>query len=141
MRSLARRPGWNAARVRVLAIACACLLGQVSGWVHDALVQHATCLEHGESIHLRPLALGATNDGAGHRMHETAAAPAPGSGGDEHEHCAVANARRAPTILDTAPRFDQAPARVDAPRPALSRPAWRDRSYLIAPKTSPPELA
>ena len=48
---MTRRAMTSARRVRGLLLAMVLGLSQASAWVHAAAVSHATCLEHGESVH------------------------------------------------------------------------------------------
>ena len=132
-----RRLAW---RGQLVLVALMGLLGQTSTLVHRTLVQHATCAEHGESVHVsapaRPLpALAAT------------AAAQPGLTGtvadeaDQHEHCAAADSRAAAPRLAPDRAFEAVPAQTFAllSTEAGLRPSVA--SYLIAPKTSPPHAA
>src|SRR5512147_2416010 len=84
-----RRLAW---RGHVIVVAVACLLGQTSTLIHRTLVQHATCAEHGESVHVSatahafPLLVGATAEQSG-------LTAAVAEEADLHEHCAAADSR------------------------------------------------
>lgn len=127
-------------RVHGALLAALLCASQAGAWLHEAVVSHITCLEHGESVHaVVPAAL-------------PARAPAQGldllagqkAGGDEHEHCGSSALLRWGDVALVAPA-----AIGQLPRPPSSLPADAgSRSaipgggvYLVAPKTSPPSLA
>ena len=119
-----------------LALAVLFLVGQLSTFTHLLLVPHATCLAHGELIHLDgppAAAAPATNEPA------FAAAP-PQSTNHGDEHCVVAASGRERSIspsstgrLITSPR-DGAVARL--PRTVVIAPSLA--LLRLAPKSSPP---
>lgn len=137
-----RSIGW---RLGVAAIACACLLGQVSALAHRVLVRHVTCAEHGESVHLGSV----SGDGArqGSSLDRGVPEPVPRIAdsstvaADDHEHCSVLVFRS----LTPRSQPDQAlgPGPIflglDLPRDAVLGPVIAP--YLVAPKTSPPRSA
>jgi hypothetical protein len=125
-------------------VAVFCLFGQVSSLAHTLLVQHATCAEHGESIHVSDAArLDQTAAGAGIGFADPvvagsdAGAPAEGHG---HDHClAVAHGRGHVGLRTlTAPVTANPPVLVVVTaETANSRPASCP-VYRLAPKNSPP---
>jgi hypothetical protein len=132
-----RRLAW---RGHLIVVAVACLLGQTSTLVHRTLVQHVTCAEHGDTVHVsapaRPLPLLASATVEGPGLTAAVAEEA-----DLHEHCAAADSRSAAPRLapDRALEAVPAQARTIPCAEADLRPAVA--SYLIAPKTSPPHAA
>jgi hypothetical protein len=144
-RLIARVHGQRAAwRWRVSTVALLCLLGQTSALVHRVLVQHATCAEHGESVHVAassaPVAP-APGSERGPGAEQSLLAGAALDEADQHEHCAVADPRSTTPRLSPMeahqalePRAHALPA-IDAARAAVVAP------YVIAPKTSPPRAA
>jgi hypothetical protein len=128
-----RRPPW---RWRVSAIALLCLLGQTSTLAHRLLVQHATCTEHGESVHVTavvsvsPAPTGGTEQPAfGTAVVEEA---------DQHEHCSAADTRGATPRLFPDQAAESLPSHPVALPPRDADLGSAVAAYLIAPKTSPP---
>jgi hypothetical protein len=131
-----RRPTW---RWGVSAIAVLCLLGQTATLADRMLVQHATCAEHGESVHV---AAGAgVSSGPARGAEKPALAAAVVEEGEQHEHCAAAHTRSAtPQLVPEGIVGQLSPGQVDLPaRDAVPTPAVA--AYVIAPKTSPPRTA
>jgi antitoxin (DNA-binding transcriptional repressor) of toxin-antitoxin stability system len=131
-----RRLAW---RGHLIVLALMCLLGQTSTLVHRTLVQHATCVEHGESVHVptrdRPVA------------HLTAAPEQAGltagiaDEADQHDHCAAVDSRASAPRLAPDRALEAVVSRTFALvcTEAGLRPTVA--AYLIAPKTSPPHAA
>ena len=103
---------------------------EIASFAHEAAVRHATCAEHGESIHV----------GAG----ATTPAPArqrvtPGStAAADHDHCSVTPMAAGDTP-DCAPTLSSSAApqpSIDVIPPAAPPPAIA--LLLVAPKSSPP---
>jgi hypothetical protein len=140
IRSLRGRAHHSAFRGLTIAVAVLLFCGQLSSWVHLALVPHAICAEHGELIHVvqAPAFDGTPAPKAGE---SSLVASAPVEVEHAHDHCQFGPHHRAPAM--TAPRAPVvAENRVVPPRPPIlgaSAPAVRAISlYLLAPKTSPP---
>lgn len=130
-----RRPTWGWG---VSAIALLCLLGQTSALMHQVLVQHATCAEHGESVHVAA----PTRAAAG-----AAVAEQPGfdvavvEEAERHEHCAGADTRGATPRLVPDQAGELVPPRALAPPSLATVLVPAVAAYVIAPKTSPPRTA
>ncbi len=122
-------------------LAIALLLTAVLGArLHEALVPHAICAEHGEPIEVSP---GALREAA-HRPHESGPrVEAAGEAEDAHEHCEIALLESAKGLSAALPA-PGAPAIV-ALRAAESWPVARAETsvplVLLAPKHSPPRVA
>jgi hypothetical protein len=127
-----------------LAVAGLCLMAQVLGLVHLALVQHATCLEHDALVHAGPVqpASDATADRPAPPAHpRSVERPGPDSAGHADDHCLAAGFRR----LDLASLRAQAAVAGAPPEIPLRH---RQRDHLpppapvallrLAPKSSPP---
>jgi hypothetical protein len=124
-------------------VAVLCLLAQVLGLVHLALVQHATCLEHDALVHAPP-GQAASDRGQGTPpAHPRAAVEQrmPDSAGHAEDHCLAVGFRR----LDLA-HLGSERALAAAPPPTQSGQPARDRIeppppvalLRLAPKSSPP---
>jgi hypothetical protein len=122
-----------------------CLLAQLLGLVHLALVRHATCLEHDALVHAEQasqarLAGGPRQDSpARPSATDSAEGLAPDSAGHADDHCLAAGCRR----LDLANlRFDWflAPTDTQALGPARAgiEPPAPVALLRLAPKSSPP---
>jgi hypothetical protein len=131
-------------RVGVAVFAYACLLAQVSTFVHRALVQHVTCAEHGEAVHVAAQSRsGDLADNSGLRPSSTLARLPRAFGvtttvADDHDHCAAA---LSPSVkAPSPPHQGTGPAAtflgVNSPSPRVD--GTDVDTYLIAPKTSPP---
>jgi hypothetical protein len=137
-RARGRRAAW---RSSVPVVALLALVGQTSALLHRALVQHATCAEHGESVHLAAVANPSVSLPGMGAEHPDLSAAVDETVPDHHEHCAAADTRSPATRL--------VPDRCTQLLPAGTAPvAVCDQavgtavaSYLIAPKTSPPRSA
>jgi hypothetical protein len=106
--------------------------GQLGGAVHNLLVSHVVCLEHGEVIHSS--AAPERQPASPHRG--VAASPVRGH---EHDVCLIALHRRE-RVAQTAPAVASAPAPADRSPIALAvvASAKSTRLFELAPKTSPP---
>ncbi len=140
---MTRRAIASMRRERGLLLALVLGLSQATAWLHAAAISHATCLEHGESIHAvggahasgdvtRPSA----DAEAGYRHR---AAPDAGDAA-AHDHCASSALLRwrdvalaPPPAAPVPPAFQT--STFHQPSPAA---AARVVVYLVAPKTSPP---
>ncbi|XXF75608.1 hypothetical protein P2318_21415 [Myxococcaceae bacterium GXIMD 01537] len=134
---LRRRPRLLAWPLMVL-----CTLAYLGSAAHFALVRHALCLEHGESIHLDegqggPVALERSFEDA--RVTGTNEVATPGHGSDAH--CAHTFLRREALPPPGGVLLVAGPPSVSAPLPLaqelLPEPVSRLR---LAPKSSPPSV-
>jgi len=109
------------------------LVGQLTGLVHQATVQHSRCPEHGELVHGRQVA----GQWAGP---EVEARQVPQAPRDDHDACELELAtheRIAPP--DSPPAIAAAPVGVRQAAVPLERALGHSLAlYLTAPKTSPP---
>ena len=125
-------------RLDLVAIACACLLGQVSSLAHRVLVRHVICAEHGESVHVRSQGARAADSEAGGLAQRPTVVNGPSVRPDGHDHCSLAGTRSS----NPQPPPDSVPG----PEPLLAcagevsdaAPGRVVPHYLVAPKTSPP---
>lgn len=128
----------------------ACLSGQMSRVVHFSVVQHATCSEHGDLIHVGHTATetdsGHLSDHASTGSHAVSLAPVGLTvvgaevHGHDHEHCPLAAAPKSPAQSASGSAVAMAHA-----APARAGPVVRDPVAVVAldplraaPKTSPP---
>ncbi len=116
-----------------------CLVAQVLGTMHMALVQHTRCAEHGELVHAGEDAalpsLPAVSDDV-----DVVAERAADVDADAHEHCEVFFEReRAVTVEPGSAALAWTPAAVVPLTPVVLPPL--SRLYAGAPKTSPPSFA
>jgi hypothetical protein len=104
--------------------------GQLGGAVHNLLVLHVTCLEHGEVIHSTAAPEAASPLGGVALRAERA---------HEHDVCLVALHRR-DQAQQAAPQAVVAPAQpeVREAAPPITAAEARDPLFRLAPKTSPP---
>lgn len=130
-----RRPSW---RWGVSAIALLCLLGQTSALAHRVLVQHVTCAEHGESIHVSPASAAAV---PARGVEPPAFAATVVEEAERHEHCAAADTRGATPRLVPDETAGPVPAGALVPPARASGVGPAVAAYVIAPKTSPPRTA
>lgn len=113
------------------------LVADLGALAHQALVQHAVCSEHGESIHVS-----ASDDAASPTAEPSTRAELhrhnPGSSPDAHEHCSI-DATAASTTPPASPAITPTRAPATSPR-ALLTAALPPRlaTFRLAPKTSPP---
>jgi hypothetical protein len=139
----------SARRVRGLLLAMVLGLSQASAWVHAAAVSHATCLEHGESVHA--VGEGAAFDDHGASPAAEAEAEAEAANADRatsdvtaaaaHDHCASSALLRWRDVTLTAPPASaELPPVVHGSTAAAPSPDGQHVAavYLVAPKTSPP---
>lgn len=130
-----------ARRLPAVAIVAACVIGQLATLAHRVLVQHAVCVEHGESVHLRARAP-ALVASAGQRPPSSSPLrsldDAASVAVEDHEHCALAASRIVPAphlaAQTLAPPVDDTRWLAPPTRP----PGPPSPPYLVAPKTSPP---
>jgi hypothetical protein len=137
---MTRRAIASTRRLRGLLLALVLGLSQASAWVHAAAISHATCLEHGESIHAGggapaadvagPIAVTADADRAAPDVSVDAA----------HDHCASSALLRWRDAVLASPSVAALPpvshrSTFHAPSQAAAVGAV---VYLVAPKTSPP---
>ncbi len=125
-----RRRSYPALIALVLLVA-----GQLDGFLHHAGTRHVTCNEHGETLEAAKLAEPL------HACDQDHVVGVEGVGG-EHEDCPLARVLQqaaqtsrfaaAPILVPLVTRCDAVVARAHVRSTAL---------YLIAPKTSPPDLA
>ncbi len=129
-------------RVGFALVAYVCLLAQVSTFAHRAIVQHVTCAEHGEAIHVTTLASFAElAPSMSSRPVLPCASGVPAIVADNHDHCSVALSPSVKAPLQ--PRQGVNPAARFLARNGVC-PRVRGTAvdtYLIAPKTSPPVRA
>ena len=120
--------------VFTVALGAVLLAAQLSAFNHQLFVQHVTCVEHGEQIHVE----GAPAAVPGAEPAVTASATAAGHG---HDHCSVFLARREEQAPVSAPALELPEG------PAVERPVVEARSaglpspvalLRLAPKGSPP---
>jgi hypothetical protein len=114
-----------------VAVTVVVLLCQATAWVHAAATPHVTCVEHGESVHLRVVTSAQLPSPT-----RTILASSTAPEAHAHEHCALQGPRT--TSASTAARESTlailtppAPAAPPAAPPAL-------RLLRLAPKTSTP---
>jgi hypothetical protein len=125
-------------RIRGIVLATLLVAAQTSAWVHAAAVAHATCLEHGETIH----AGAAPSDGG--EAASGLAAPVVSDGGpaaSAHEHCAAGAVLRFRDVALAAPATIAFVPAARVPRlgdDSRATPAVAE-VYRLAPKTSPPD--
>jgi len=140
---MTRRAIASMRRGRGLLLALVLGLSQGTAWLHAAAISHATCLEHGESIHAVGGAHAAADVAAPPVEAEAAdgdrAAPDPGDA-VAHDHCASSALLRWRDVALASPPAALVPPAFHAS--TFQRPS-RDAVagvvvYLVAPKTSPP---
>ena len=131
-----RRPG-------IALVAYACLLAQVSTFAHHVLVQHVTCAEHGEAVHVAALAHSADVQSlsSSRASLPPRASGVPASVADDHDHCSIvlSSSLRAPSrpYAGVGPAVSCLPVTIPSSRVS----GTGVDTYLIAPKTSPPGRA
>jgi hypothetical protein len=126
-------------RLRVSVIALGCILGQASALVERVLVQHAVCQEHGESVHLRGVAV--AGDLSATAANEPTVVASSSASADQHEHCVLAGCRSltAQQQQISSVHCELIFARGRDPDGLCAGPIRT--LYLVAPKTSPPGIA
>lgn len=128
-------------KVPAIALAALCLLGPILSYAHMLLVAHARCPEHGELLHVEApgaVQLGARTEAAG-GLSVIGSAERLSSESHAHDHCVVASARKAETVLESA-------GAIAVIEPAGSPGGGDERRagsapvplYVLAPKNSPP---
>lgn len=139
--SAVRRRHAGSHHLPALVVACLVLGGNLLPLVHYASVRHATCLEHGDLIHLRS----ANSDATANSVADRSLRDRPGLSaqptslsGHSHETCPVCGTSREAVV--------SAESRLSFPRPADAvwvalhegdaRPSGS--IYSFAPKHSPP---
>ena len=128
----ARRPPTLLARCSVLLV----LLAGLAGPLHHALVRHAVCAEHGESLHV-----GDAPSASAHE-HERSAGPSVVAGSPaaaDHAVCEIVLVQRESMPAPAIPAL----ALAVAVRPIAAPPVRVERvesiaRFLLAPKQSPP---
>ncbi|WP_224245173.1 hypothetical protein [Hyalangium gracile] len=140
----AHHPEWSPRRRRVLALpfVVLCAVVYLGSAMHFAFVQHSTCLEHGESIHVdedqgavqpRPVEVSFADE----RVTQSSQSVAASHGADAH--CAHTFFRREGLAPTASVPFEAEvaiePGRALAPRQIHPEPVARLR---LAPKSSPP---
>lgn len=133
----------SARRVRGLLLAMVLGLSQASTWVHAAAVSHATCLEHGDSVHAGGEAAAFDDHSASPAAEaaDVARATADVAVAAAHDHCASSALLRWRDVALTAPPVSaQLPPAVHATTAAVPSPNGPRVAavYVVAPKTSPP---
>jgi hypothetical protein len=142
---MTRRAIANARRARGLLLALVLGLSQATAWLHAAAISHATCLEHGESIHAQQSDAGAPAAAADVTGPTAGTADADRAAPDvsvdaAHDHCASSALVRWRDAVLAAPLATALPPAVHRSTfPAPSRDAAAGAVvYVVAPKTSPP---
>jgi len=115
--------------------------------VHEAVVPHSICAEHGESVELAPGTGAPALPADAHHPHRESTDPrvvdSPENRAEDHEHCDLAVLGRTKELFQQQPA--QAPAATSAPRVlAQHGTASGELSVpllLLAPKHSPPARA
>jgi hypothetical protein len=129
-------------RLLALPVVVACLLAYLGGIMHFTLVQHRTCLAHGEVVHGGGEAHGSALEQASQAPFEDeriARSELAVSAEDEDVHCAHAFFRRGVTLSTSAPwsvPFEQSSEPVSGAPRVEAEPVARLR---LAPKSSPPQ--
>jgi hypothetical protein len=121
-------------------VAVLCLVAQFSSALHLLVVSHVRCAEHGNWVDTGAEHAAEHVDATGVTPLDGAALVATGGVEDhEHEHCWMCSERRNGTRPPSplAALFDPLGNGV-ANSPGLSSSYHSTRTYLFAPKTSPP---
>lgn len=132
----------SSARWTTLSLAALCLVAQLSGLAHLAIVPHVTCAEHGELLE----ASASTStwvihpSSPGENFEVRSAEPGlEAAAGHSHDHCAVASMRRTPgdplgpTSTEVSAPVEQLRRVGREPRVTTALPV-----LAVAPKSSPP---
>ncbi len=137
---MTRRAMTSARRVRGLLLAMVLGLSQASAWVHAAAVSHATCLEHGESVHAGGEASAFDDHSASPAAADADRAISDVAVDAAHDHCASSALLRWRDVALAAPVAAVLPPAVHQTtfRAPPSDAAAGVVVYLVAPKTSPP---
>ena len=135
-------PRPSSPRRLTLGLAVLCLLAQLSGTVHLALVSHVTCAEHGELVEPGEAwsVSAALPDRGGDGPHLAQGLALAREAAHGHDHCLATALRRA-----SAPPERPASPEAPAPGEALAVHAAAGRALApalpllaVAPKASPP---
>ena len=133
-------------RLGAALVAVACLVGHLNVLAHQLLVRHATCVEHGESVHV----VSPTPPGPIDGRYGQVAPPSDRSETqatnasvfvEEHEHCSIPLSRHLATRSAHAHVVGAGPPLVPANGLRTDVRGAVVQRYVIAPKTSPPRLA
>ena len=136
-------------RFRGVLLGVVLVASQVGAWVHEAVVAHVTCLEHGEPLHAssrpaRDALAAAASQTAAPVTDSARLGRQPAAAGEGHEHCAGGAFLRArgaalpgPVANGRLSLPSVTPLARDGARPAIVA----GRLYLQAPKTSPPSAS
>jgi hypothetical protein len=129
------KPASSATRVLTWGLVAACLVGQLSAFIHLGLVRHAVCAEHGASTHATEAIAPVSREAApGSGVQRRAPEAGPG-----HGHCMVAAHQReralSPGDTSVVPSLQAAGRRARAER---SHPDAPIPLLRLAPKSSPP---
>jgi hypothetical protein len=120
-----------------VVVACLCLAMQALSVAHQAVVRHATCLEHGELVHARPPSVPgddvAAASGTGARLDATLPAAS-----DEHDHCLACAARKEGAAGRAVASLPPPSGKSESEAAPLGVPGISWSLFLLAPKTSPP---
>jgi len=138
-------PSRNTTR-RVVRLGCVLLVGvvlagHVGAVLHQSLVQHAVCSEHGEATHGDVVAKpGAAERVVAHASYDGIPASAAD---DDHEHCLLALTRRDAAVAARSHDTTLAPPQAAKLATVLeTSPAHAPIATLrLAPKSSPPAIA
>ncbi len=139
-----RHPKWSSPRSRLLALpfVALCAVAYLGSAAHHALVQHATCLEHGEVIHVgeaaahaQPAQLAVPFEDV--RITRASQMATPGHGAEAHcSHTLLRREGLTPAAWYLSGAEPEArPRPVLAPEQVHPEPVARLR---LAPKASPP---
>ena len=125
--------------LRLTAAAFAALLagGELFAGMHEAIVQHVICEEHGETIHLAATGGSPSAASSSDELASGTGSPATASAEDEHVHCSVVASR--PSLAPSA--SGHALALLDGfelPRAVSLDLVPAVPLLRLAPKTSPP---
>ncbi|MBE4751957.1 hypothetical protein G4177_27700 [Corallococcus sp. ZKHCc1 1396] len=144
MSRLRRHPSTNRPVSRLLAWqwVLVCVLAYVGSVLHFALVQHTTCLEHGDVMHVSDGSAGAEGAASQASFDDARVAQAPQDQAVPHgteAHCQHASLRReAPPPAEAAPMLVAVSTR-SSPALAVFRFHAAPVALLrLAPKLSPP---
>jgi hypothetical protein len=131
-----RRP-LQALRALAAAVTLLLLAGQALATLHQLIVPHQLCAEHGHLVHAKRSS--ARTPSSEQPLGELAQPGARDS--DEHAHCSLAVRREERRcVLGNATASVSAPSECSASTPALERaaPSAGPPLLLLAPKQSPP---
>lgn len=124
-----RRPRYAAALAVTLL-----LVGQLVALMHEAVVRHVTCAEHGEQVEVTNGSVG-EDDGCG-QSHLIAL---NGDGSGTHEDCTIARLLRTSTQTSVAVQLNVIASELAVVDVLPTREHVLARDVIsVAPKTSPP---